>query len=127
MTRERHAFIVEKIVFFMAKVLTNAAGEVIMPAHELETLAKRVMKLKFEKIDELWHICGWSDIEAEAEGQKALPRERLGGIKYDFFFACESIENLIIDTPGMEREMREFFKRELMAFEQGTRLPSRDF
>src|SRR3989338_9063106 len=102
----------------MARVLTNAAGEVIMPAHELETLAKRVMKLTCETIDELWHSCGWNDVEAEAEGQRALPRERLGDIKYDFFFACESIENLIIDTPGTEREMRELFKKQLIVFEQ---------
>jgi hypothetical protein len=102
----------------MARVLMNAAGEVVMPAQELETLAKRVMKLNRETIDELWHSCGWVDVEAEAEGQQALPRERANSIKYNFFLACECIESLIIDTPGSEREMRELFKKQLVAFEQ---------
>ncbi len=108
----------------MARVLMNAAGEVIMPAHELETLAKRVMKLPFESIDKLWHSCGWSDIEAEAEGQQALPRDKVGDIKYDFIVACEHIENLIIDIPGTEREMREFFKKHLMLLEQSCDIRS---
>lgn len=102
----------------MARVLMSAAGEIVMPARELETLAKRVMKLNCETIDELWHSCGWADVEAEAEGQQALPRERANGIKYDFFLACECIENLIIDTPGGERETRELFKKQLIACEQ---------
>ena len=102
----------------MARVLTNAVGEVIMPAHELETLARRVMKLTGETIDELWGNCGWSDIEAEAEGQKALSRSRIGEIKYELIIACENIENLIIETPGAEREKRERFKQELTRFEQ---------
>jgi len=37
----------------MARVYNNVSGEVIMPAHKLETLAKRVMRLTSENIDEL--------------------------------------------------------------------------
>ncbi len=89
-----------------------------MPAQELETLAKRVMQLTSERIDELWHSCGWSDVQAEAERQLALPLERVRNIKYDFFFASESIESLIIDVPRAEREMRESFKKQLEVFER---------
>lgn len=108
----------------MARVLTNAVGEVVMPLHEVEQLARRLMKLSLEEIDALWCACGWYDTEARAEGMQALPRARIETMKYSFAAACEHIENLIMDTPRNEREAKELFKQQL-AMMEGQRCGSR--
>jgi len=63
----------------------------------IESLAKRVMRLPIEKIDELWFKCEW--IDSEKEDNKALPQYRLEEIKSDFETSKRYIENLLLETP----------------------------